>query len=498
MIIKQGSRFRVHGLSAIARIILIFLFSVNLAFAGPSIQRGRDFDPGTPGAIGETVPHTGAFTQVIVGTDSNPLIDLNPSGTGTTEVIQTTPVNALIGDNVDWCGMTIDGAALDPGGIDNLICGFCVDFSGTDETNSPSINALCLNVPVNSSALFIKNGDIRHDYATLTDAGADWLAYQVVADGTNLDASSSAYMFDVSVTGGIPAGNVCALRTRSNVCPIRQAIGSFTSASQTEYAGRKTGGGVTWADGIDSNEIFVQNSDAIYIGSTSQFSRIQVVLASNATRSILPTFFYNTGADTWTEFFPSDATNGFQVSGSLAITLADISAAWTNDGDPGGADSSTGYWIKIIRTVGPDPGTPTPTTMKTGLITPYIWDKDGNLLIKDITMQGMLSTAPSAITAAPVLYANDATIAVSHSIVRIAGNGAAIILDTDPAIADGESDGQILYIQGCSDTDTVQIADACNTQLAGGAAVILGLGDIFTALWDSGGSLWREISRSNN
>ena len=62
-------------------------------------------------------------------------------------------------------------------------------------------------------------------------------------------------------------------------------------------------------------------------------------------RGLKPTFWYNTGVDTWTEFFPSDATNGFQVSGSLAITLADISATWTNDGDPGGADSSTGYWL---------------------------------------------------------------------------------------------------------------------------------------------------------
>jgi len=109
-----------------------------------------------------------------------------------------------------------------------------------------------------------------------------------------------------------------------------------------------------------------------------------------------------------------------------------------------------------------------------------------------------VAMAPSTTTASPTVYANDASIAVAFSVVRVAGDGAAVVLDADPAVADGTADGQILYIQGCSDSNTVQIADACNTQLAGGAAITLGLGDIITLLWDDGGSLWRETSRSNN
>ena len=111
---------------------------------------------------------------------------------------------------------------------------------------------------------------------------------------------------------------------------------------------------------------------------------------------------------------------------------------------------------------------------------------------------GKLAMTPSATTASPTTYADDAAIVVSFSVVRVEGNGGAVTLDTDPAVADGTADGQIVYIQGCDDTNTVTIADACNTQLAGAASAVLGEGDILTLLWDTGGSLWREVSRSDN
>jgi len=111
---------------------------------------------------------------------------------------------------------------------------------------------------------------------------------------------------------------------------------------------------------------------------------------------------------------------------------------------------------------------------------------------------GKLAMTPSATTASPTTYADDAAIVVSFSVVRVEGNGGAVTLDTDPAVADGTADGQIVYIQGCDDTNTVTIADAVNTQLSGGTAFTMGAGDILTLLWDAGGSLWIEASRSDN
>ncbi|MCP4645781.1 MAG: hypothetical protein GY851_35375 [bacterium] len=94
--------------------------------------------------------------------------------------------------------------------------------------------------------------------------------------------------------------------------------------------------------------------------------------------------------------------------------------------------------------------------------------------------------------------ADDSTITVANTIVRVAGDAGAAVLDTNPAIEDGAADGQMAIIQGTHDTNTVQIADACNTQLAGGAAVTLGQGDTLTVIWDAGESVWLETSRSNN
>ena len=82
--------------------------------------------------------------------------------------------------------------------------------------------------------------------------------------------------------------------------------------------------------------------------------------------------------------------------------------------------------------------------------------------------------------------------------MRIAGDGGATVLDTDPAIDDGTYDGQTLIIQGTHDTNTVQIADACNTALSGNVDFTLGLGDTLSLVWDAGSSIWFETGRSDN
>jgi len=94
--------------------------------------------------------------------------------------------------------------------------------------------------------------------------------------------------------------------------------------------------------------------------------------------------------------------------------------------------------------------------------------------------------------------ANDAYIDSTNGIVPVAGDGGSATLDTAPAISDGVLDGQTIIVQGTHDTNTVVIADNCNTQLAGGAAMTLGLGDTITLIWRSGTSDWYETSRSDN
>jgi len=200
-------------------------------------------------------------------------------------------------------------------------------------------------------------------------------------------ASSGIHGFSVSTSNGAPSGGIAALAAGTYVDPIHQHIGTYSTPDQTTpdaYAGHTSDGGTTWIDGLDGNEIFEKNGDIVWIGSATTFSEIEVIMSSEATKQIGLTFQYSTGASTWSSVFNvDDDTDGFQRSGHISWAAGSL-AGWSALGDPGVGDSAAGYWIKITRISGPDPGTPTPTTMKTGAIVLYKWDKDGNLAVNDV------------------------------------------------------------------------------------------------------------------
>lgn len=79
---------------------------------------------------------------------------------------------------------------------------------------------------------------------------------------------------------------------------------------------------------------------------------------------------------------------------------------------------------------------------------------------------------------------------------RIQGTSGPETLSDVTAVADGAADGNVIYLQGTSDTKTVTVKDAANTKMPGGDCV-LHEGDILQLVWDSGLSLWLEASRNN-
>ena len=315
-------------------------------------------------------------------------ITMTPSGVDDATIISMVPSTALTQADVAWYGIKIDGAALDPGAVDNRIFGVAVDLSGVDLTNDPYVRALDLKMPNGGVALDIEEGEIHQDFTTGSDAGAEYTAIDVVIHAETLNAASTTHAIDIALSAGDPAGDVYALGTHSFIGPVKQSIGVYTTQDNLELQGRKTGGGASWADDVDGQECFVANADEVYLGDDAatgaQFNEIQVIMGTPGTRSINPTFWYNTAADLWTEFFPADDTLGFQQSGLIRWTLGDISGLWTNNGDPGVGESTAGWWIKIIRNEAPDPGTPTPTTAKTGVITDCTWSKTGALNVVSV------------------------------------------------------------------------------------------------------------------
>ncbi len=325
------------------------------------------------------------FSNVIAALGNVQLSDrlfMTPDDTGAMPgFLNITPSAAIDTAGADYDFITLLGDALDPSAVGTEICGLSVEFGGISETNLPNIKALKTILPAgsNSHALDIDQGQIHQDYATGSDAGATYIAHEIIIDVDNLSATSTVAAIDIAIAEGTPAGEVVGIEIHSNIVPIKQTIGAFSSASQTEYAGRRTTGGTVWADGIDTVEIFVVDDDEILIGDATVFSEVEFVMTSAGTKSVEPLFYYNTAADAWTQFFPEDPTDGFQQNGTIEWELDDISGTWTGDGDPGAADTSAGYWIRIVRTRNADPGTPTPTTAKTGVVTNYEWDKDGNI-----------------------------------------------------------------------------------------------------------------------
>lgn len=88
------------------------------------------------------------------------------------------------------------------------------------------------------------------------------------------------------------------------------------------------------------------------------------------------------------------------------------------------------------------------------------------------------------------------TIAVSGlTHVKVSGNAGPTDLQSNPQIADG-SNGQIIIVQGTSDSFTVMLDDGDGLQLSGNTSFVLGANDTMQLVYD--GTDWIEVSRSNN
>lgn len=85
-----------------------------------------------------------------------------------------------------------------------------------------------------------------------------------------------------------------------------------------------------------------------------------------------------------------------------------------------------------------------------------------------------------------------------ETLMRVQGSGGAVNITAVPQITDGYSNGQMLIIEGLSDTNTVTFDDGDGLQLAGGTSAVLGQGDILQLIYNSGRDVWIEISRSDN
>lgn len=112
-------------------------------------------------------------------------------------------------------------------------------------------------------------------------------------------------------------------------------------------------------------------------------------------------------------------------------------------------------------------------------------DSLSNYLVELSSGRATLPPTSSTVTAGATLSPS-----VAHHTLSAAS---AVTLNTTTSISDGSVSGQMLVLQGTSDTNTITIQDGSNVELNGD--IVLGDGDIIGLMFN--GTVWRELYRSN-
>jgi len=97
------------------------------------------------------------------------------------------------------------------------------------------------------------------------------------------------------------------------------------------------------------------------------------------------------------------------------------------------------------------------------------------------------------------IVAENGVVATSliNTTIKITGSGGAVDISKNPQIVAGTS-GQIIILQGNSNTNTVLFEDGTGLQLNGNAACTLGVGDKLCLQYDATDVVWYELYRSDN
>jgi hypothetical protein len=129
---------------------------------------------------------------------------------------------------------------------------------------------------------------------------------------------------------------------------------------------------------------------------------------------------------------------------------------------------------------------------------------DNNLAVDGTsTLTGAVThTATTIYTSASIqTLAAGSPVVASATKVIVAGSGGPVTTTAAPTIADG-TDGQMLYVVGTNDTNTLELQDegtlASSNLALGSTSRVLGLGDVLVLMYDTTAASWIEVSFTNN
>jgi hypothetical protein len=316
----------------------------------------------------------------------------------------------------------------------------------------------------------------------------------------NINNNKMDYDFETNVDIIWISGNNSSI----NYCPnsddvfvtVSKFDGTATYTNNTIEASRSAG---------TAFQILADTNDRFYVGKSTSFDKIYFDFSTSGA-GITLVVKYSKGGGVWGDLTITDGTTALSADGTIVFTPP---VDWAVDT----VNSITALYLELSASAISTP--PTAFLVKPENISIFkLWGNYNDTShLFEITERGRISTngdfynnstnymtgmtylqGKTSAVGQTVTYANDGHISNAKMTALISGNGGAVTLDTDPAIDNGSVDGQLLILQGTSDTNTVTIADNCNLQTPGGTSLLFKKGTTLICRWSSADSDWYPVA----
>ncbi|KKN82262.1 hypothetical protein LCGC14_0310750 [marine sediment metagenome] len=225
----------------------------------------------------------------------------------------------------------------------------------------------------------IKSVDIVYVTGTLAPGQNDEAVLVDLDENAASGGRFSAFEILTTTTGGV---KVEALFAGAGVAPVEQLSGVFIDPDRAEVEGVDKLADLV--NPLTNVNIFEADTDVMIIGNADKFEELEYILSTGSSGAgIKPKFEFSSGAGpAWTEFGPTDGTNGMRNTGIIVWEDTDISdlGVWTQIGG--------NYLIRITRQRASLTTEPVCSFLQLAVTVEYSWSKEGNLSINDLAVGG--------------------------------------------------------------------------------------------------------------
>lgn len=198
----------------------------------------------------------------------------------------------------------------------------------------------------------------------------------------------SAFEMLTTTTGGV---KVEGLFAGAGVAPVEQLSGTFDDPDLATVEGvDKLTDLVNPATNVN---IFETDTDVMIIGNVAKFEELEFILSTGSSGAgIKPKFEFSSGAGpAWTEFGPTDGTNGMRNTGIIVWEDSDI-PTWVSVGG--------NFQIRITRQRSTLTTEPVCSFLQLAVTVEFSWNKDGDILANTLSAEdtnfqlGIVSSNP--------------------------------------------------------------------------------------------------------